>query len=173
LAVAILGRTEALVTSFDARPGDTLLMAVDLAGRFRDPFPWWDASTGASDDHLRALLPIMPDLAAQGLLSAAKDISMAGPIGTAIMLAEASQVGLEIDLDRRAAPEAATWDRWLPAFPSFGFVMTAAPTTGPPSSRGSHRLASPVRPSAAPPPIAPCACAWATMWCPCGGAINR
>jgi selenophosphate synthetase-related protein len=118
LAVAILGRTEALVTSFDARPGDTLLMAVDLAGRFRDPFPWWDASTGASDDHLRALLPIMPDLAAQGLLSAAKDISMAGPIGTAIMLAEASQVGLEIDLDAAPRPKRRHGTAGYPPFPA-------------------------------------------------------
>jgi selenophosphate synthetase-related protein len=64
-----------------------LLMAVDLGGRFRDPFPWWDASTDASDQHLREICRSCP-LAAQGLLSAAKDISMAGPIGTAIMLAE-------------------------------------------------------------------------------------
>ncbi|CCA90705.1 sll0787 family AIR synthase-like protein [Novosphingobium sp. PP1Y] len=127
LAVAILGRTEQVVTSFGARPGDNLLIATDMAGRFREPFPWWDASTNAGDAHLRELMPVMPDLAAQGRLTAAKDISMAGPIGTAIMLAEASRVGLSIDLDAVPRPAGIDWDRWASAFPSFGFVMTARP----------------------------------------------
>ncbi|NKJ01623.1 sll0787 family AIR synthase-like protein [Novosphingobium sp. SG707] len=131
LAVAILGRADHVITSFDAQPGDALLMAVDLAGRFRDPFPWWDASTGAGDEHLRTLLSIMPDLASQRRLTAAKDISMAGPIGTAIMLAEASKVGLEIDLDAAPRPVGVAWERWLSAFPSFGFVMTAPPDNAP------------------------------------------
>lgn len=127
LAVAILGRAEPVVTSFGARPGDVVLVATDLNGRFRDPFPWWDASTIASDERIARLLPIMPDLAARGLLTAAKDISMAGVIGTAIMLAEASRVGMNIDLAALPRPDGVALDRWLTAFPSFGFVMTAAP----------------------------------------------
>lgn len=127
LAVAILGRAGCVVTSFDARPGDTLLMAIDLDGKFREPFPWWDASTDATDAHLRSLLTIMPELAEQGRISAAKDISMAGPIGTAIMLAESSRVGLDIALDAVPRPAGINWERWLSAFPSFGFVLTAPP----------------------------------------------
>lgn len=126
LAVAILGRARRPVTSFGARPGDVLLVATDLRGRFRDPFPWWDASTGADADDLRAGMGIMADLAENGLLTAAKDVSMAGVVGTAIMLAEASAVGCTIDLDRLPRPEAVTLERWLTAFPSFGFVMTAS-----------------------------------------------
>lgn len=125
LAVAILGRARRPVTSFGARSGDVLLVATDLRGRFRDPFPWWDASTGAEPEDLRACMEIMPDLAERGLLTAAKDVSMAGVVGTAIMLAEASAVGCSIDLDGLPRPEAEPIDRWLTAFPSFGFVMTA------------------------------------------------
>lgn len=125
LAVAILGRTTNLVSSFGAEPGDAILVATDLHGKFREPFPWWDASTGASDSHIAALQPILPDLAEAGLLTAAKDISMAGLVGTAIMLAEASRVGMTIDLDRLPMPEDVALERWLTAFPSFGFVMTA------------------------------------------------
>ncbi|MEO0949043.1 MAG: AIR synthase related protein, partial [Cyanobacteria bacterium J06641_5] len=33
LSVAILGRAQSLLTSFDARPGDRLLMVVDFAGK--------------------------------------------------------------------------------------------------------------------------------------------
>lgn len=127
LAVAILGRAARPVTSFAASPGETILVATDLAGRFRDPFPWWDASTGATDAHIDALSTVLPDLAEAGLLTAAKDISMAGVVGTAIMLAEASEVGMAIDLDALPMPAGESIERWLTAFPSFGFVMTALP----------------------------------------------
>jgi AIR synthase-related protein len=127
LAVAILGRAERPVTSFDARPGQAILVATDLRGAFRNPFPWWDASTSASDAQLRAGLEILPELAEAGLLTAAKDISMAGVVGTAIMLAEASGVGMTIDLDSLPVPSGVSLEAWLSAFPSFGFVMTAAP----------------------------------------------
>lgn len=125
IAVAILGRAEHVVTSFGARPGDAVLVATDLDGHFRDPFPWWDASTGASDARIARLLDIMPGLAARGLLTAAKDISMAGVVGTALMLAEASRVGMAIDLAALPRPDGVPLDKWLTAFPSFGFVMTA------------------------------------------------
>ncbi len=127
LAVAILGRADSLVSSFGAQPGDVVLVATDLRGRFRDPFPWWDASTDAADAQIAGLLPILPDLAEAGLLTAAKDISMAGVVGTAIMLAEASRIGLTIDIDRLPIPPGVSLDRWLTAFPSFGFVLTARP----------------------------------------------
>ena len=40
LAVAVLGRAgPRLLTSFDAAPGDDLVAAIDLRGRFRDPHP--------------------------------------------------------------------------------------------------------------------------------------
>ncbi|MEO1460060.1 MAG: AIR synthase related protein [Pseudomonadota bacterium] len=47
LAVAVLGQADQLLTSFDARPSDALVMAVDLAGRWHDPHPFWDAATKA------------------------------------------------------------------------------------------------------------------------------
>lgn len=127
LAVAILGRADRIVSSFDARPGDAVLVATDLRGRFRDPFPWWDASTGASDAQIAALLPILPELAEAGLLIAAKDISMAGVVGTAIMLAEASRIGMAIDLEALPMPPGVSTERWLTAFPSFGFILTVRP----------------------------------------------
>ncbi len=125
LAVAILGRATRPVTSFGARPGDVLIVATDLRGRFRDPFPWWDASTNADPLRLRADMGLMAGLAEAGLLTAAKDISMAGVVGTAMMLAEASGVGCVIDLGDLPRPEGVALEKWLTAFPSFGFVMTA------------------------------------------------
>jgi selenophosphate synthetase-related protein len=47
LSVAILGRAGRLLTSFDARPGDRLVAAIDLRGRYREPFSNWEAATDA------------------------------------------------------------------------------------------------------------------------------
>ncbi len=38
LSVAILGKAKNLLTSFDARPGDRLIAAIDLRGRYREHF---------------------------------------------------------------------------------------------------------------------------------------
>ncbi|KQR74301.1 hypothetical protein ASG35_21260 [Burkholderia sp. Leaf177] len=124
LAVSIVGRAKKLLSSFDARPGDHLMMAVDLRGRFEDPYPFWNASVGAPAERLRADLELLPTLAESGLCNAAKDISMAGALGTALMLLECSQVGANIDLSRLPSPPDVDRLRWLTAFPSFGFVMS-------------------------------------------------
>jgi AIR synthase-related protein len=123
LAVAILGRAQKLLTSFDARPSDILVAAIDLRGAFRGNTPYWDASTGKSAPTLRAALAILPTLAEAGLCRAAKDISMAGLAGTALMLAEASRIGLSIMLDAIPAPPGIDLAKWLTAFPSYGFLL--------------------------------------------------
>jgi uncharacterized protein len=133
LAVAILGRAgKHLLSSFAARPGDRLIMAVDLRGHYHDPYPYWDASTGSPSQRLRADLEILPLLAESQLCDAAKDISMAGCIGTALMLLECSQAGARIDIDRIPRPahvtDTASLLRWLTAFPSYGFMLSVRPS---------------------------------------------
>ncbi|MCM2474487.1 sll0787 family AIR synthase-like protein [Rhizobium sp. CG5] len=123
LSVAILGRARRLLTSFDARPGDRLIAAVDHRGRYRVPFNNWEAATTAPPERLRADLDILPDIAEAGLAYAAKDISQGGIVGTAIMLAECSDVGIEIDLKAIPVPDGVAMDRWLQTFPSFGYLL--------------------------------------------------
>lgn len=127
LAVAILGRAKKLLTSFDARPGDVLVMAIDLRGQYEDDKPYWNASTSAPAERLRDDLALLPLLAESDLCDAAKDISMAGAVGTALMLAECSRVGLVIDVDAIPKPAGIAMQRWLQSFPSFGFVMSVRP----------------------------------------------
>ena len=152
LAVAILGRAQRLLTSFAARPGDRLVMAVDLRGRYQDPFPYWNASTEAPPARLRADLEILAELAERGLCDAAKDISMAGTLGTLLMLLECSRVGASIDVATIPRPAGADGGagaapdddatakagahgpdvdhallRWLTAFPSYGFILSVRP----------------------------------------------
>jgi AIR synthase-related protein len=124
LAVSIVGRARALLSSFNARPGDRLVMAVDLRGRFEDPYPFWNASVGAPAQRLRDDLELLPALAENGLCDAAKDISMAGVLGTSLMLLECSAMGARIDLDAIPRPPDVDFERWLGAFPSFGFVLS-------------------------------------------------
>ncbi|WP_250504466.1 sll0787 family AIR synthase-like protein [Caballeronia sp. AZ7_KS35] len=127
LAVAIVGRARKLLTSFDARPGDALVMAVDLRGRFEEPYPFWNASVSAPAGRARGDYELLPALAEDGLCDAAKDISMAGALGTALMLLECSKAGARIDLDALPCPEGVDFERWLTAFPSFGFVLSVRP----------------------------------------------
>ena len=127
LAVAILGRAQALLSSFAARPGDRLVMAVDLRGDYQEPFPYWDASTAAPGARLRADLEVLPALAEAGLCHAAKDISMAGALGTVLMLLESSGVGAVVDVESIPRPAGVPLLRWLTSFPSFGFVLSVRP----------------------------------------------
>jgi len=127
LSVAILGRARTLLTSFDARPGDRLIAAIDLRGRYREPFANWDAATDAPSARLRLDLELLPRIAEAGLCRAAKDISQAGIVGTAAMLAECSRVAITLDVPAFPKPGSAPIDRWLVTFPSFGYLLAVAP----------------------------------------------
>ncbi|WP_183904553.1 sll0787 family AIR synthase-like protein [Rhizobium sp. BK212] len=127
LSVAILGRAKTLLTSFDARPGDVLVAAIDHRGRYREPFNNWEAATDAAPARLRGDLELLPEIAEAGLALSAKDISQGGIIGTAIMLAECSHVGIDIDVAAIPLPAGVALDRWLVTFPSFGYLLSLAP----------------------------------------------
>lgn len=136
LAVAVLGRAKRLISSFAARPGDRLLMAVDLRGAWQQGHPFWNASTSAPAERLRADLALLPQIAEAGLCDAGKDISMAGVLGTLLMLLECSGAGAHVDLAHLPLPPGTpgwheTGDaafaahlRWLCAFPSYGYLLS-------------------------------------------------
>lgn len=124
LSVAILGRANKLLSSFAAKAGQKLLAAVDLRGHFHEPYAWWDASTGSPPERLREDLEILPLLAEAGLCGAAKDISMAGMVGTVLMLLECSGLGGVIDIAAIPSPPGIPLERWLCCFPSYGFVLS-------------------------------------------------
>ncbi|MFW8586788.1 sll0787 family AIR synthase-like protein [Rhizobium beringeri] len=127
LSVAILGRAKTLLTSFDAKPGDVLVATIDHRGRYREPFNNWEAATDAAPARLRGDLELLPEIAEAGLALSAKDISRGGIIGTAIMLAECSHVGIDIDVTAIPLPAGVSLDRWLVTFPSFGYLLSVAP----------------------------------------------
>ena len=123
LAVAVLGRAKRLISSHAAKPGQKLIMAVDLRGSFRGPGAF-NAATTASAQQLRASLALLPELSEAGLVGAGKDISMAGTCGSLAMLLETSGVGAVLDIESIPAPAEVDALRWLTAFPSFGYLLS-------------------------------------------------
>jgi uncharacterized protein len=127
LAAAVLGRANKLITSFDAVPGDDLVMAVDLRGSYRRDKPFWNASVGTPAQQLRTDLRLLPEIAERGLSRAGKDISNGGIVGTVAMLIECSHVGAVLWLDRVPHPADSGLDRWIISFPSYGYLLSVAP----------------------------------------------
>ena len=127
LSVAILGRAQSLISSFQAQPGDRLLMAIDLRGKLHPKYPFWNAATDTDPTRLRGDLELLPRLAENGLCDAGKDISMGGVVGTTLMLLETSNCGAILDLDAIPRPPGVPFDRWLVSFPSYGFLLSVRP----------------------------------------------
>ncbi|XSG83247.1 MAG: sll0787 family AIR synthase-like protein [Methyloligella sp. ZOD6] len=131
LAVTAFGRAERLITSFDAEPGDLLIAAIDKRGSYRPPYDNFCAALDAPPERLQSELKILAQLAEAGLVLAGKDISQGGIVGTALMLAECSCVGIRLDLDAIEPPKGVTAERWLHSFPSFGFLLSVKPNRAP------------------------------------------
>ncbi|NET37795.1 MAG: sll0787 family AIR synthase-like protein [Cyanothece sp. SIO1E1] len=127
LSVAILGRAQQLITSFNAQPDDVLLLLADFNGQPHSGYLCWDAATQAKPKDLQQKLDLLPHLAAMNLCDAGKDISMGGILGTALMLLETSKCGAILNLDAIPCPTALSLEQWLLSFPSYGFLLSVRP----------------------------------------------
>lgn len=123
LAVAVLGEVKTPLSSFQAKPDQTLMVAVNLEGRWHPPGHNWDAATTTDPAELRQAMSLLPEMAEAGLLQAAKDISQAGLAGTLLMMIESAQIGAEITLEQIPKPDACELEKWLCAFPSYGYLL--------------------------------------------------
>jgi AIR synthase-related protein len=128
LAAAIVGRAQNLISSFDARPGDALMMAVDLRGAYRwEGSLCWNASVHSPPERLQADLRLLSELANEGLVTAGKDISNGGVPGTLAMLLATSQCGATLNLDAVPVPPGVDMLHWLVSFPSYGYLLSVRP----------------------------------------------
>ena len=127
LAVSILGQAKALISSFSARPGDQLLLAIDMEGQPHEKYPFWNAATHNDGATQRANLALLPTLTERGWCDAGKDVSMGGVVGTLLMLLETSRVGATLDLEAIPRPKAVSLTQWLLSFPSYGFLLSVRP----------------------------------------------
>ncbi|GJM17350.1 MAG: methanogenesis marker 2 protein [Thermodesulfobacteriota bacterium] len=127
LSVFILGKAKNLLSSFNAKEGDDLLFVSNSKGKFVSGFNFWDSSSMLTDDEVVEDLELIAQIAEEGLADAAKDVSMAGLIGSVLMLLESSQKGALINIDNIPKPCEVPLKDWLLAFPSYGFIFSLRP----------------------------------------------
>ncbi|TWP38035.1 AIR synthase related protein [Leekyejoonella antrihumi] len=119
-----LGQTRRALSSTRAAPGQTLLLACCTAGRMRPDFPFF-ASFDERGDRLGDDVRTLASVAESGACVAAKDVSMAGLIGSLAMLLEHRRLGVTVDLDALPVPAGVPLDAWLMCFPAFAFLLCA------------------------------------------------
>ncbi|GAA2754564.1 MSMEG_0567/sll0787 family protein [Amnibacterium kyonggiense] len=134
LAVTALGRAAQPVPGGGGRRHDALSLTADLSGGWRPGAQGvqWDSTSSRSGEELR----VMGRMVRDAVPRAAKDVSMAGVVGTAGMLAEAAGLGADIEVAAVPAPADAATGDWLTCFPGFGMLTADAP--------GASRMGSPL-----------------------------
>ncbi|HWO71805.1 MAG TPA: AIR synthase related protein, partial [Actinomycetota bacterium] len=126
LSAFILGRARALLPATAVRPGQALLLACCLEGTLRPEIPAF-TSVAERGSALPDDLELLPRLAEEGRVRAAKDVSMAGILGSLAMLLEPTGAGAVVLLDRIPVPRDVPTPTWLVTFPTFGFLLTTEP----------------------------------------------
>ncbi|MDQ1753142.1 MAG: hypothetical protein QOE71_4198 [Pseudonocardiales bacterium] len=125
LSVTALGRAERPIPAGGGHPGHAVTLTADLGGEWRHGHTGrqWDSTTTRTGEQLRSMLGLVAATAP----AAAKDVSMAGTVGTLGMLAEASGCGAVLDIAAVPTPAAASTADWLACFPGFAMLTTDHP----------------------------------------------
>jgi uncharacterized protein len=124
LSAACTGVATRPLRASAARPGDVLLAAFALDGRYMsDTRPFFTALNDRPPEQLREDGEALVEVAEAGLCHAARDVSMPGIAGSLLQMLEVAGCGAVLDLDRLPRPESAPLDRWLLTFPSFGYLL--------------------------------------------------
>lgn len=124
--VAALGETdqEHLILSSGAASGDVVIFALDLDGHFTSGIPYsWDTTSAKDTGEVRR--GVMSMHAVGPMVSAGKDISNPGALGTLGMLLEASGCGAKVDVGAIPRPDGVDLLQWLKAYQGCGFVVTS------------------------------------------------
>ena len=140
---AAIGVTRNVLPSTAAKVGDSLVMAVDLAGRFdsKDWLKTFDSTTMKSSREVLDRLNSMIELAEKKLANSARDISGPGITGTIAMLCESSGVGARVNLESIPKPSVKLED-WLSTYPGIGFIISTKQPADCLHVLRSHKLAA-------------------------------
>ncbi|BDC35873.1 MAG: methanogenesis marker 2 protein [Candidatus Methanoliparum thermophilum] len=129
IVVAIVGIADkdSVIYSHTASPNDDIIVAIDLNGRRYPSCPLcWDTVTQRDNDTLKKQIEVMSVLGKRRLVTAGKDLSNPGILGTTGMLLEVSDMGAIVDLDEIPIPKGFSLEEWLNLYPvgGIGFVVT-------------------------------------------------
>lgn len=130
LDVAILGvvKKDCIIYSSGAKPGDDIVLAVDLDGRVHPSSDLnWDSTSLKSPGTVRRQAESMVELGERHLLTSGKDVSNPGVIGTLGMILELSGAGAMVEIPSIPKPPALEYGQWLRMYPGMGFVVTCRP----------------------------------------------
>ena len=127
VSVSIMGNASKILSSFSAKEGEDLILAMDMDGRRYNNFLNWDTTLNKSSEECLSKLRIMNEIAEKELSFAAKDISNPGILGTIGMLLETSRKGAVIDVDEIQRPDNMDFIDWLKIYPGYGFTLTSSP----------------------------------------------
>ncbi|MGI8573970.1 MAG: AIR synthase related protein [Egibacteraceae bacterium] len=126
LSAFIVGEVTSPLLTRNVAPGQPLLVAACLDGRLREDFPFFPSFEQRAG-RMRGDVELLARLAERGCCVAAKDVSMAGTLGSLAMLLEPTGTGVVVDLDRLPRPQDVALETWLDVFPAFAFLLCAAP----------------------------------------------
>ena len=129
-----VGRALGVLSMTHVAAGQSLIVAACTEGEMRADFPFFrsfDQRSAKLGDDVR----VLSHVASTGACVAAKDISMAGLVGSLAMLLEWSRLGVTVDLAKVPCPAGVAMPAWLTCFPAYGFLLCA------PSGREADCLA--------------------------------
>ena len=118
------GKADRPLSVANVRTGQHLIVVAATDGEMRDDFPFFRAFEKRKAQ-MAGDVRLFAQVAETGACLAAKDISMAGLVGSLAMLLEYGRFGVTVDLDALPRPSHVPLDRWLTCFPSFGFLLCA------------------------------------------------
>ena len=118
-----VGRADRVLSATHAAPGQVLILGCCVQGQMRQDFLFFP-SFAERGDHLAGDVRLLVKLASSGAAVAAKDVSMAGLVGSLAMLLEPNRLGVIVDLDLIPVPEGVGLADWLGCFPCFAFLLT-------------------------------------------------
>ena len=125
VAVSILGRAHVIMTSFGARPGEKVVLALDLDGRQYRTFLNWDSTSMKSSEEVLYRLEALNIIAQEEMATSCKDVSNPGILGSLGMLLETSRVGAAVDVEKIPTP--VDLSTFVKMYPGYGFILTVKP----------------------------------------------
>ena len=125
---AVVGIAKNVLSSATAKVGDSLIVAVDIDGKFgvKGWVRAFDSVLTKSSSEVLNRLEAIIQVADKNLANACRDISGPGIIGTTAMLCESSRVGCKMAIDAVPKPSNLDLKEWLVTYPSTGFILSTS-----------------------------------------------
>ncbi|MGH8822881.1 MAG: AIR synthase related protein [Jiangellaceae bacterium] len=121
-----IGHADAVLSLTHVAAGQSLIVATCLQGTMRTDFPFF-RSFDERGGEMAGDVRVLAEIARSGACVAAKDVSMAGLVGSMAMLLEWSRLGVRLDLDVLPRPSGVPMASWLTCFPAYTFLLCSPP----------------------------------------------